>query len=400
VRIWADSTANGSTFSDWDGCDSDSGRRCDVDVSTGNSKTIRANYSSTPEPEPQAVLEVSSTPFSGVPIHHVHEWRMGPGDDTYYFREYDDAVDRTWIQAPTSETHEGTEYRIGSWDGCRRFVGDDNRSCEVDDIPIGDTRSITVNYVVDETPGCTDSGANNYDSNADIDDGSCTYDPAQIDNFSIVNDPDIDFTATPPEINVDDQPFQLTWSTSNADSVTASGDWNGSKPDSATQGQNEGSISGNSERFTYVLTAENAGGSDSVTRNITIVDPPTFSIAADPGETEIDGQPGSTAKIDVIVNSRKYSGNISLEVKDSDIPSSLKDDEGNSKIAFDFVPSQINNNGTSQLNLEVLQPMYQDLTETITITGTDLSGTAENRVRTTTFILNIKGFSPRTIEEF
>jgi hypothetical protein len=64
------------------------------------------------------------------------------------------------------------------------------------------------------------------------------------------------------------------------------------------------------------------------------------------------------------------------------------------------VPSQINNNGTSQLNLEVLQPMYQDLTETITITGTDLSGTAENRVRTTTFILNIKGFSPRTIEEF
>jgi len=208
-----------------------------------------------------------------------------------------------------------------------------------------------------------------------------------VDNFSAASDVDIDFTVTPPQIHIDDQPFTLIWNVSNANAITAQGDWNGPKSNpNGSEPRTEGPISGNAETFSYTLRAHGADGFNSATVDITVLDPPRFNLSSEP-EVDIDGEPGSLATNQVTVNSYKYSGDVLLEVLNSGIPDILKDENGVSKIAFTFNPSSVDSAGNSMLTIEIIQPIYENLSETITITGTDQSGTADPEVMTTEFIL-------------
>jgi hypothetical protein len=256
------------------------------------------------------------------------------------------------------------------WQGCDQVYS--VRGCGIR-AELGQTKTITAFYDSPLVSGCTDPSAVNYNSSATVDNGSCLY-AAEFNNFSAASDVDIDFSFTPPQIHIDDQPFTLIWSTSNANAITAQGDWNGPKSNpNGSEPRTEGPISGNAETFSYTLRAHGADGFNSATVDITVLDPPRFDLSSEP-EVDIDGEPGSLATNQVTVNSYKYSGNVLLEVLNSGIPDILKDENGVSKIAFTFNPSAVDTAGNSMLRIEIIQPIYENLSETITITGTDQSG--------------------------
>ncbi|NGP86964.1 hypothetical protein [Fodinibius halophilus] len=84
------------------------------------------------------------------------------------------------------------------------------------------------------------------------------------------------------------------------------------------------------------------------------------------------------------------------------IPNSLKDDEGNSKISFRFADNPISGDESTDLIMEVLQPIDESLSPTITVRSEAPSGSVDTgpKNQEETFQLNTDAFSPRTIEEF
>jgi len=76
----------------------------------------------------------------------------------------------------------------------------------------------------------------------------------------------------------------LTWSSSNATSCTASGDWSEIK---ATSGNQSVTISKTNNN--YILTCTGVGGSVSETVTVTVVPPPTLNFSAFPSNTIIGG---------------------------------------------------------------------------------------------------------------
>ena len=386
--------ADRSDFVEWQGCDSVStdGRNCVVNVLEGSSQSVTAvhqtdpinptsaiygcmdpnatNYDSSANTPDGSCTYASSPPdLATIHIRSDNPSTVGMGANNGNFNpsgtDYGFITPHT-IQRDTA-LHDvvwadsvNQNNTFSHWQGCDQVY--DVRGCGIR-AELGQTKTITAFYDSPSSP------------------------VPVVDNFSAASDVDIDFTVTPPQIHIDDQPFTLIWNVSNANAITAQGDWNGPKSNpNGSEPRTEGPISGNAETFSYTLRAHGADGFNSATVDITVLDPPRFNLSSEP-EVDIDGEPGSLATNQVTVNSYKYSGDVLLEVLNSGIPDILKDENGVSKIAFTFNPSSVDSAGNSMLTIEIIQPIYENLSETITITGTDQSGTADPEVMTTEFIL-------------
>lgn len=124
----------------------------------------------------------------------------------------------------------------------------------------GGTRTASATVTV-RIPGCTDSRATNYNRNATIDDGSCVYAPPSI-TFSS------DRTFICPGNSA-----KLTWSVSNATSISISGIGNNL--------QSSGSVNVSpSSTTTYTLTATGLGGTRTASVSVTRFENANTSISA------------------------------------------------------------------------------------------------------------------------
>jgi len=87
-----------------------------------------------------------------------------------------------------------------------------------------------------------------------------------ISNNTIVNGPKVSLSSAQSSVDVLSE-FTLSWSSTGADSCTASGDWNGSK---STEGKESFSEASYGEK-TYVLTCIGIGGESSASQNVDIL---------------------------------------------------------------------------------------------------------------------------------
>ncbi len=358
----APATAGGNNFYEWQGCDSVSGQQCYVSTAVNSSQTVRAvyvtpgvatvsgctdptatNYNSSATTDDGSCTYPPSQPqYATLNIRSVNPSTINVGVNNsnnftgYYFtpetivRGGDSYMTGViWADETVGDWAPGvadnTVHTFREWQGCDPLsIPLHYRGCYVY-VELGQTQTVTAFY--DSPPvivyGCTDPTATNYDPNADSDDGSCVYPAASVNSFSL-SDPQINFSVSPPELHVDDQPFTLIWNTSNANTVTGassgSTQWPGNKSLSGSQAINEGSIPGSSKTITYSITAHGSGGNSSDSVTVKLIDPPSFDLSSE-AETSIEGFPGSQATNDVTVTSRKYDGNVELEVRDEDIQS-------------------------------------------------------------------------------
>ena len=88
--------------------------------------------------------------------------------------------------------------------------------------------------------------------------------------------PTLTFTASPTSVQ-SGAASQLTWSTTNATSCSASGSWSGAKATAGTQ--STGALTANGS---YMLTCTGAGGSVSQTAAVTLLPAPTLTFTASP----------------------------------------------------------------------------------------------------------------------
>jgi hypothetical protein len=248
-ELRAPSSEDGNDFLEWQGCDDENngGRDCEVRVSEGGSQSVTAVYESDGgetygcmdpnannydpnatesdgsctydpnEPDPEAVLNVYSQNPSSASMDVLNSNDISDFWTSKTFRQNDAITADIWARNTHSGSSGGNPF--SHWENCPE-EGDHRKHCPVDVSP-GSTLTITAVYDDAPVEGCTDPDAENYDSNADVDDGSCVY-QAVIDNFNL-SDPNLDFNPDPPQLHVDDQPFSLVWSTTNANSVE--GDW-------------------------------------------------------------------------------------------------------------------------------------------------------------------------------
>ena len=107
-------------------------------------------------------------------------------------------------------------------------------------------------------------------------DGASTYDSVTV---NVIGPPTIDFRA-PDEVELPN-PINLAWATENADSLTASGDWSGSKQAGPLPYKTE-EISKPRGNYTFTLTATGPGGSSSDTKNVRVIQVPRCSFTANP----------------------------------------------------------------------------------------------------------------------
>lgn len=103
-----------------------------------------------------------------------------------------------------------------------------------------------------------------------------TTDPASAANcpFNLYNAPTVSIIASPPTI-ASGGSSTLTWTTTNADKCTASGDWRGSQsPNNTSPGVSTGPLSG-PKTYTYTLTCTGPGGSGNGGAIVTVNAPPS-----------------------------------------------------------------------------------------------------------------------------
>ena len=126
------------------------------------------------------------------------------------------------------------------------------------------TKTITVTVL--PVTGCTDPNANNYNSSATVDDGSCTYTP-----------PSVALAVNPTSI-ISGQSSTLSWSTSNTAALTINPGI-GNKPANTSGSQ---TVSPNITT-TYSLVASGYGGtSNTISRTLTVYQPAQATINVSP----------------------------------------------------------------------------------------------------------------------
>jgi hypothetical protein len=228
-------------------------------------------------------------------------------------------------------------------------------------------------------------------------------------------------------------PFKLSWNTTNAARVESASnpehrDWENGDTQTKNGSQTIGRSSGSSQAdlvnlyyeiptqktYEYKLEAFNVENNSTTSQILaTVFDPPRF-ITSFGSQTppELDGEPGSTSSIPVNIEAHKFDGSFSLSVATERLPANLKRD-GNSLVVFTFVPEVVTFNygaggyasannvdltKTATLNMQVVQPIYDDISPgaSIPVTVSNPSGPNQN----VSFLLKVDGFSPRTIEEF
>ena len=95
-------------------------------------------------------------------------------------------------------------------------------------------------------------------------------------NVNAANAPSVTFTASPTSVQ-SGAASQLTWTTTNVTSCTASGSWTGTKATSGTQ--STGALTANAS---YTLTCSGAGGSAAQTATVTVGSAPSLTLTASP----------------------------------------------------------------------------------------------------------------------
>ena len=204
------------------------------------------------------------------------------------------------------------------------------------------------------------------------------------------------------------QPIQLDWSTSNADTVSAGGDWStGDLPGGSTDLQGPGAVQESQPAtggvndyitYTYRLTASNAGGSSNPAEVSVDVYPPlkTYDLVADPAAVDLEGEPGSTVTTQVrIDDTQNFSDTVDLEVDQSTIPQSQ---DGSDLLDVSIEDTSISGEGTeTQVTIVTKNVIRADDTYTIRIQGSE---TPDDESDFAEIEINADGFQPRTIEEF
>ena len=219
-----------------------------------------------------------------------------------------------------------------------------------------------------------------------------------------------------------DVDLYLSWNASNqagrgylkADGDTASGQWQG---DYSLYENNYGlKLSPGDYKFCLYpydsLDQQNQSISEDEAclgpdNTITVLPPPPrYDLAFQPDSNiEIDGEPDSTASVDIALTSENdFDGPVRLEINESSLPQELIDSEGQSKIEFTFGDNTLSGpSQTTALDLRVVtEPIYSNL-ENVPIT-VDVIRTSSVNPRAQgpediTFYLNADGYNAREIEE-
>ena len=142
VRLQAPATApNNASYSSWTGCDSSSGRNCDIDVNVGENKTVTVNYST---PTGDAVLDVRT---AGTLYATTVVSPTGHGGVTdYVYTSSSDISNAHLVAQLTSGSYEFT-----NWTGCDSTAPYSPNQCYVSATK-GVTKILTANYSLPGDP--------------------------------------------------------------------------------------------------------------------------------------------------------------------------------------------------------------------------------------------------------
>ncbi len=202
--------------------------------------------------------------------------------------------------------------------------------------------------------------------------------------------PTVDLTATPSSVNQGGS-STLSWTSTDATSCDASGDWSGSKTTSGSSGT--GTLNSPPASRSYTLTCTGPGGSSFDTVAVSILY--DFGITSTPANTQatfISGASASTTPVDITISPLGgFAQPVSLSVS-----SITKDTDGSPVTGFTY-----NMNPATQSS-----PYSSGSTLVITLPGTTpagsytatIQGTGGGLVRTTSLRINSGGVTPEVRE--
>ncbi|MCB0760670.1 MAG: PKD domain-containing protein [Flavobacteriales bacterium] len=180
-------------------------------------------------------------------------WPNGPGASTQTFNLSANTCYTFTINDAYGDGMEGSIWGGCNVDGTFTFTTSSGLVlAEMDNPGFGYSDT----YAFCLTPGCTDSDASNYNSSANIDDGSCSYAPPTASFSSSVSDPECGY-ATVTFTNTSTTATSYAWTFQN-----------GSPASSTAANPTVTFPSGGT--FAVTLTATNGSGSNTATESITV----------------------------------------------------------------------------------------------------------------------------------
>lgn len=221
----------------------------------------------------------------------------------------------------------------------------------------------------------------------------------------------LDSSVTQVRVNT---PFNLSWEVNNADTNTEVTTFS---PNSTfweslgTLGTLSGStISGSrqlteSSPGTYEYGISATDGSDTVEAiaTVDVILVPNYNSGFNPSDTvDLDGEPGSTASVDLEISSEDgFSGEVEIGL--AGVSPSITTPDGD-LIDFEFSSATVdvpaNGSATASIDMETLLPIRDDQDYDVTVRMSDTSGNATVADKTDVFTINADAFAPRSIEEF
>ena len=195
-------------------------------------------------------------------------------------------------------------------------------------------------------------------------------DVAYVDIFipdEILIVPTVNLQALPSNVEFDGS-TTLTWSSTDADSCSASGDWTGSKSTSGSQ-----AIVSLTSDSTFILNCTGSGGTATVTTLVTVddpVDPPTVSIWASSTNVDYNGSTTlnwTSSNTDSCTASGDWSGE--KAVSGSQALSTLIGDS-----IFVLTCAGVSGNASGQVNISVAEPALPTLSFSASSTTVAVDG--------------------------